>query len=155
MAQNRNFQKGEIIFREGALELFMYDVLSGKVGIYLAYGTENERLLTEVEAGGCFGEMGLSETMPRSATAVALEDAVLAQITIEEFGEYFKDEPQKVTQILSTLGSRLRSLSDAYIDACRTAADYADAERAQQPKDAGLLSRVERLIGLHRIFGKG
>ena len=78
----KRFAKGEVIFKEGALESFMYDLIEGKVGIYAHYGEAGEKLLTELNAedgGATFGEMGLIDVMPRSATAVALED-VLARL---------------------------------------------------------------------------
>ena len=38
------FGKDQVIFREGDDARTMYDILSGKVGIYKGYGTEDARL---------------------------------------------------------------------------------------------------------------
>ena len=47
----KKFAKGEVIFKEGAMETFMYDLIEGKVGIYASYGEADEKLLTELSAG--------------------------------------------------------------------------------------------------------
>ena len=71
------FGKDQVIFREGDNAATMYDILSGKVGIYKNYGAKNEQQIIVMEAGQVFGEMGMIEYYPRSATAVALEDTVV------------------------------------------------------------------------------
>ena len=58
-----------MIFQEGSTGSSMYELKSGSIGIYAAYGTANEKKLTELEAGRIFGEMGVIDVMPRSATA--------------------------------------------------------------------------------------
>ena len=113
----RTFKKREIIFKRGDFELFMYAIESGEVGIYADYGTDKERLLITLYAGDTFGEMGLIESKPRSATAVALEKTKAAVIDIEGFGEYFKDKPAKIVQILQKMSARIRELTDAYMQA--------------------------------------
>ncbi len=116
----KTFRKKEIIFKKGDFELFMYAIESGEVGIYADYGTENERLLTTLYTGDTFGEMGLIESKPRSATAVALEKTKVTVIDIEGFGEYFKDKPAKIVQILQKMSARIRELTEAYMQAVKS-----------------------------------
>ena len=73
----RKMKKGEVIFKEGENQMWMYALLKGSVGIYANYGTDEEKLLVELKAEdkAYFGEMGLIDAAPRSATAVVLEDA--------------------------------------------------------------------------------
>ena len=72
----KEFKKNEIIFKQGDFSPVMYDILAGQVGIFAAYGTENEKQITVLGEGQLLGEMGLIEAYPRSATAVAMEDGV-------------------------------------------------------------------------------
>ena len=44
MAGKVKFSKGSVIFKEGAFELSMFFIVSGKVGIYSDYGDKNEKL---------------------------------------------------------------------------------------------------------------
>lgn len=107
------FKKNEVIFKYGDFGSCMYEVRWGKVGIYDKYGEKEQRLLKEVEPGECFGELGLIEVRPRSATAVALErDTQCAKITNEDFSEFFSEKPAKVLEIMQLMSHRIRELSD-------------------------------------------
>ena len=81
------FRKGDIIFEEGDLEDWMYEIRKGMVGIYAGYGTPEEKELTALEEGSFLGELGLITGSERSASAAALENTELLKITDEEFAE--------------------------------------------------------------------
>ena len=133
----KKFTKGDVIFREGAREYFMYDLIEGKVGIYANYGEAGEKLLTELNAEDgqvTFGEMGLIDVMARSATAVALEDVTACIVTAEALGEYFKDNPDAVLAIMQSMSKRIRELTQDYMDACRAVAESVDSEKTGKEK---------------------
>ena len=124
-----SYKKGDIIFRQGDSAETMFDILGGRVGIYLDYGTEREKKLAELKSSDFFGEMGLIDHAPRSATAVALENRTrVREITEDELGALFRERPAKVLLMMQQLSARLRALTDDYMDACRTAADVARME---------------------------
>jgi len=144
----REFKKGEIIFKEGDFEMCMYDLLRGKVGIYTDYGTENEKLLTELDGKDCpvFGEMGLVEEMPRSATAVALEDVKAQMITKETFGDYFKDNTDAVIQIMQHMSRRLRIMTGNYLDACRAVKEAVDNEEPGKKRSSWFKNNLKKFL---------
>ena len=145
----KKFAKGEVIFKEGALESFMYDLMEGKVGIYANYGKAGEKLLTELKAedgGATFGEMGMIDVMPRSATAVALEDVTARVVTGEEFGEYFKENPAEVMVIMQNMSKRIRGLSQDYLDACRAVAEVVESEQSGKEKSGWFRNKVDKFI---------
>ena len=78
------YQKGEFIFKQGEYASCMYDICQGKVGIIANYGEDGEKTLTELGEGASFGEMGMLEGYPRSATAVALEDGTEVRVVTAE-----------------------------------------------------------------------
>lgn len=121
--ETKTYQAGDIIFKEQDIEECMYDILQGKVGIYAGYGTEQQKLLTELTDGELFGEMGMLECFPRSATAVALTDTSLRQVTWDNFEAYFTASPDRVYTVMTQMSRRLRSLSNDYVDVCRAAAE--------------------------------
>lgn len=119
----KTYKKGDIIFRQGDAAESMFDILWGAVGIYMDYGTDKERKLTELEGGAFFGEMGMIDHAPRSATAVVLEKGTqLQEIMDSELGELFREKPAKVLAIMQQLSHRLRKLTGDYMEACKTAA---------------------------------
>ena len=68
----KSFKKGAVIFRQGDAGDCMYDIQFGRVGIFDHYGEPDEKKIAELFADQIFGEMGLLDHAPRSATAVAL-----------------------------------------------------------------------------------
>lgn len=73
------------------------------MGIFAHYSQENETCLTKLTAENeaYFGEMGLVESMPRSATAVALSDVRVETITGKDFGAFFTEHPERVYAVKS------------------------------------------------------
>ena len=47
MIETKKFKKGQIISNEGDFELWMYYIVSGRVGIYGGYNTEHRVVLTK------------------------------------------------------------------------------------------------------------
>ena len=47
--EERQFKKGQIILKEKSFELAIYNVLLGRAGVYVNYGTPEERLVVEIE----------------------------------------------------------------------------------------------------------
>ena len=115
----KTFKKGEILFRAGDPGTCMYDVYSGQVGIYSRYRTPEERLLKTCYADEYFGEMGLVDHAPRSATAVAMEDGTAVGVIDEEgFGEFFQENPNRVLMVLRHLSGNLRRRTNEYVRIC-------------------------------------
>lgn len=125
--------KDQVIFRQGDPAATMFDIWSGKVGIYTDYQTEKEEQIAQLDANQFFGEMGMIEFYPRSATAVALEDGtVLMELEESDLTEYLKDKPDKLLQVMRQLSHRIRETTQNYVDVCRT---VSERERAEAEKD--------------------
>lgn len=143
------FKKGGVIFQQGDASDCMYDILWGKVGIYVNYGTPEEKLLTTLETEQFFGEMGMIEGLPRSATAVALtSDTKVRVITPESFQTYFQERPAKVLLIMQNMSRRIRELTVDYLEACRTVANSVEAENAEIGGD--LQTDLEKLSRIYQ-----
>ena len=137
-------KRNEIIFSEGDKSDRMYDIRLGTVGIYANYGTKEEKLLTELTKDQFFGEMGIIEGYPRSATAVAMGDMTeLTVIPKEDFENYCKANPEKAILIMKNMSARIRDLTQSYLEACHTIAESLEAEQKGEKKNAGLLGRLK------------
>ena len=138
-----NYRKDAVIFRQGDDGDCMYYIQLGSVGIYTDYGTDKEKQLVVLEEEAFFGEMGLIEKMPRSATAVVVEDdTVLRKITEEELEELFKTSPSLVVRCIEHLSGRLRRLTKDYLEACEMVSKLDRAEKT----DISLTVAEEALI---------
>ena len=117
---SKEFKSGQVIFKQGDSELCMYDIQSGRVGIYSAYGTPDEKQIAVLSIGEIVGETGLLDRVPRTATAVALDDdTVLLEIREENLKDYFLKEPEKLLLLMRNLSGRLREINSKLADVCR------------------------------------
>lgn len=143
----QSFERGEIIFREGEFALSMYEIESGLVGIYASYELADELLLATLGKGEYFGEMGLAECYPRSATAVALEaGTTVNEISSDEFSTYFQDNPDTVLAIMRALSARLRETNARYLEARQTVYDAIEAERNGKRKSSSLVGKLTSML---------
>ena len=148
------FAKGDIIFRQGDIANVMYDIVSGKVGIYSDYQGEQEDKIAELDDGQILGEMGMIEAYPRSATAVALsEQVVLSELVEDDLETYFKDDPAKVLQLMRQLSERLRETTRKYTELCGTVSRHKKAEEQgdDQPELLQELDRYAKFYSEHWV----
>ena len=100
----RDYNAGDVIFREGdpATELFI--VKSGTVEIRLG-----NKLLGTLPELSIFGEMALIDPGPRSATAVAATDAVIVPVGEKQFLFLVSRTPHFALNVMRVLVRRLRT----------------------------------------------
>ena len=140
-------KKNEVIFRQGDPSDCMYRIEEGRVGIFLDYGTADQRRLTELTKGQFLGEMGLLDSAPRSAAAVSLAEGTRLQVIDEaNFGRSLAEDPDSMLSLLQQMSMRLRRISRDYADACRTVSDVMEAEKAGKQRDAALQNRIAKTL---------
>ena len=110
--RTRGFRRGEVIFRKDDLATHLYLVLEGAVKIALPGEFGQEALVALMRPGDFFGELALFDRSPRSASAVALEDARAALLAGEDFLAFLERHPSAVRVVLETLARTIRRLSD-------------------------------------------
>lgn len=69
LAVSESFADGQVIFKENTRGDNMYIILSGTVRISKYLGGKKEEVLAKLASGACFGEMGIIDQSPRSASA--------------------------------------------------------------------------------------
>ena len=99
----QSFTPGQTILQEGEPGDRLYIVAEGQVDI-IADG----QLLETVPPGGILGELALIDDKPRSASAVARTDCVLAPITRQHFLTLIQHTPLFALQVMRTMAERLR-----------------------------------------------
>ncbi|HUX37588.1 MAG TPA: cyclic nucleotide-binding domain-containing protein [Rectinemataceae bacterium] len=103
---NRFYPKDTMIFPEGMPGTELYIIQKGQVKITKIVG-DSEILLAVLKPGDIFGEMSILENKPRSASAVAFEDAYLLAVNKANFERMVKTQPQIVTRLTTLLSERL------------------------------------------------
>ena len=147
MSQVQTFGKNEVIFKEGDYAQCMYEIQSGSVNIYVNFGKEDEKLLTTLEAGRFFGEIGIVEAMLRTATAIAAEDHTsLSEITPDNFSAYFQNKPQKLLEIMQHMSERLRTLTQEYLEARAPIAEAINTAKNGKKQSGILKEKIAKLV---------
>jgi len=107
----KDLSAGTIVFSEGDPGDAMYVVVQGMVQVYR--DTTSGRLaLAKIRPGEFFGEMALIGNTPRTATAVALSDTVLAVYRSDELEALLATRPEVGARMIRHLVGRLKDTTD-------------------------------------------
>ena len=104
-----NFKKGEDVIVEGTLGDCAYIIEEGSVEVSKLSPNGDKQILGVLEKSEIFGEMGLIDGLPRSATVTALEDCVMSVCSQETFNNLADHNPEALIPIFKVLVRRLRS----------------------------------------------
>ena len=111
MPDERSLATGEYLFREGESAAYGYVIKSGRV-VIVKSGLDGERILVELGPGSLFGELALIDGSPRSASARAQEESVVAEISSEKFNDYIRTNPSAARRIMETLAGQIRTANN-------------------------------------------
>ena len=112
LEENRSFAAGQTIFREGEPGDYLYIVAEGEVDILM----NGDHVLETVGPGGILGELALVDDKPRSATAVARTDCVLAPVSRAHFLALVRLTPSFAIQVMRVMAERLRRTTNQLRD---------------------------------------
>lgn len=144
----KEYNKGDIVFREGDRGNCMYRIIEGSVEVFITSGTEGEIVLTTLGQDRIFGEMAAIEAWPRSASIMVREDGTkFLEIARDELVEFFKEDPYQVRSIMENLSHRLRGLTDDYLEVCATVRDMKSTRG--EKRSEGLLRKISRFISAY------
>jgi CRP-like cAMP-binding protein len=101
--EQRHIAAGETVFAEGDTGREMFGLISGTVTL-----RHGDRDVRKLEPGETFGEMAIVGDAPRSLSAVADEDAVLAVIDERTFLFLVHETPMFALQVMRSLAQWVR-----------------------------------------------
>ena len=103
---------GETVLRQGEEGDSMFLVVEGAAEVrVMREGTS--RLVAEVRAGDCFGEMSLLTGEGRTASVVAKEDLLVAEVDKELLAPILAGRPELVEAVSDLLARRREALAEA------------------------------------------
>ncbi len=131
-ASLRNLASGDVLFREGEVGDFAYQVIKGKIEVCKFNGDEYVTLST-LEKGALFGEMALIDKQPRSAMARATEEAVVKEIDQQALLGYLKNSPQTAFNMMQQLASYARNANEKLnVDAFSSDSEESNTEEEEK-----------------------
>jgi CRP/FNR family cyclic AMP-dependent transcriptional regulator len=127
--QNRRLKKGELLFAEGENSRAMYLIKSGMIRLFKKKGDSAIELDT-VRSGQILGELAFLDGNPRSASAEALTDCELSEVSGQAFTAVLTQMPDWLKILLKTVVGRLRTASTRIrqLESASTSFDYSDKD---------------------------
>jgi CRP-like cAMP-binding protein len=103
------FFAGERVFDINTPSDRLYLIEQGKVGICIQPDPRSREFIAVLGPGECFGEMGLFDDLPRSATAHVIEKARLLALDKDKLLGILEAYPALSLGVLRSLSQRLRA----------------------------------------------
>jgi CRP/FNR family cyclic AMP-dependent transcriptional regulator len=103
-----------IDYQDDGIDVFF--VVSGSVRALIYAKSGREVILADIKAGGFFGEMASIDGHPRSASVLAVTDAVVATMPGEVFLEVLQDHSDVSMYVLKLLATRVRELDNRVLE---------------------------------------
>src|SRR5690242_18654731 len=101
-ATRLTFMGGAGIFRQGDIPQFLYIVESGGVDIVLP-AVGDDIIAATFEAGSFFGELGVFDNQPRTATARATGETHLILVPLAAVADLIENHPPAARQFMSVV----------------------------------------------------
>ena len=108
LVTRRSTTRGSIIMAAGDPTDSLYIILSGRLKVMMSDADGKEVILSLLGPGEFFGEMGLIDDNPRSASVVAIEPCELLAITRRDFKKCMTDNAEMAMAVMRGLVRRLR-----------------------------------------------
>ena len=143
LAVRRRAGRGEVLFSQGDPGDALFGLISGKVHVTATAADGRQALLNILEPGETFGEIALLDGMPRTASAIAVDDSDLLVIARTGFLQLLAADPELARHLLEALCARLRWTTEMLEDNTFLAVP------------ARLAKRILHLLAVHADRGDG
>jgi signal transduction histidine kinase len=114
-AQQRHFETGREIFKEGDPGDGVYILKSGQVEISAVIGGHQRHIFSVLAPGDFFGEMAVLDRQPRSACAVAKAQTEVYFVPREEMVALLTRSPDLCLTLLQEISRRIREFNQQYV----------------------------------------
>jgi len=156
----RSAPRASVIMAAGDAIDSLYIVISGRLKVMMGDADGKEVILSLIGPGEFFGEMGLIDESPRSASVVTLEPCELLSITKRDFRKCLEENFEMSMTVMRGLVRRLReadrkigslALLDVYGRVARLLLDMAEDVNGQKMVTKRLPKQdIAKMIGASR-----
>ncbi|HUJ85397.1 MAG TPA: cyclic nucleotide-binding domain-containing protein [Burkholderiales bacterium] len=156
----KSVTRGATVMVAGDQTDSLYIILSGRLKVMMSDAEGKEVILSILGPGEFFGEMGLIDDSPRSASVVGIEPCELLAITKRDFNKCLADNFEMAMAVMRGLVRRLReadrkigslALLDVYGRVARLLLDMADTVDGQKMVTKRLPKQdIAKMIGASR-----
>lgn len=113
ITEERIVGKSQHIFEKGEEGTTLYIIVEGAVRIHDEYNVNDPgKSLAILKEGEFFGELSILDNEKRSASATAVSDSVLLEISQSSFQQIMIDNFDLAKNLISALAERIRNLTN-------------------------------------------
>jgi CRP-like cAMP-binding protein len=113
----RRYDAGERVFERGTEGHEVFFVVEGAVDVISPTPSGADFNFARIAAGEMLGHMSAIDGLPRAASVVAAEDALLAALPSERFIELLKENGEVAVRLLKSLSLIIRETNDRVVSA--------------------------------------
>jgi CRP/FNR family transcriptional regulator, cyclic AMP receptor protein len=111
MTATQYMKKGQVVFHEGSRSDFAFIIETGQVEVSRRRKDGNVEVLDILGRNEIFGEIGMIDGGPRSATVTALENSKVTMVTRDDLNTMTRKNPKAWFPIVRAMSARLRRSS--------------------------------------------
>lgn len=111
MTATQYIRKGDIIFHEGSRSDYAFVIDDGQVEVSRKRKDGNVEVIDILGQNDIFGEMGMIDGGPRSATVTALANGKVTMISRTELDAMTRKNPKAWFPIVKAMSARLRRIT--------------------------------------------
>lgn len=156
----RRVARGQAVVHAGDRTDYVYFVLTGTLKVLVSDEDGREVILTMLGQGELFGEMGVFDEQPRSASVVAVSPVDLVVIAKSDFRRMMQENFDIAWRIMSNLAERLRTadrkieslaLMDVYGRVAKLLLEFSEIHEGQRVIRRKLTKQdIAKMIGASR-----
>jgi len=160
LVSRKSFPRHATIISAGDTTDNLYVIISGRLKVMMSDDEGREVILAIMGAGEFFGEMGLLDDSPRSATVVTLESCELLTLSKHDFKKRLEENFELTMTVMRELVKRLRdadrkigslALMDVYGRVARLLLEMADTVDGKKVITKKLAKQdIAKMIGASR-----
>ncbi len=110
--QTKAYPKHQVLIREGATSTGLQCLISGEVKVYLSDEDGKELVLKTLKPGDYFGELGLLDGAPHTASIITTKPSSIISIKRDSFFDLLTKHPELNQALLINLTSMVRNLTE-------------------------------------------
>lgn len=125
----REYHRGEMVLQQGGTNDWFFVIVKGAAKVCNVDEEGREVILSILEKGDFFGEMGILDENPRSASVMALESSTMLLLSRSDFLAFLKTHFDATMHLIRVLVGRLR-IADRKIESLALLDVYGRVARA-------------------------
>lgn len=134
------FVKGDIMTKQGAVAHWLYIMTEGEAEVVLESSSGN-KIISVIQSGSIFGEMGMMTGAPRSTTVIAKTDVECYRLDKEALQSIIQSRPSIAEEITKILVARQTELHAVL-------GGIATAQPSHTQAHSEILNRIKSFFGL-------